>query len=460
MSQVQYFGTNKPYDYDANGNRIRDLNKGILRIDYNVLNLPEYIYLKDGSYEHITYDADGRKLESTTGWSRYSVTVPETGILTTNIDSLEIRAGLIDQSSRMVYTDDFIYNSSYYKKTMNGMFPALGIDHVQLPNGYARHIGDKELLLSSKYVTDYLGNNRFVVTGSELAQSNNYYPYGGIWDKKVSASSQLWKFGGKELDSHTNIYFWNFRNYEPTIGGFFTPDPLAAMNYSMSPYTFAFNNPINYIELLGLRSYKVDEISADFDPKNDIIELPSVFCMGKAPITFDTLSDGYSKWAGRINGYIGILSDINEKYNRGSVLSKPLWETAKKIKKMSPYLASKMHLSRFHPSSIYRSKYLKAVTNNLNILSKYTEKANRLGNYVEYLKITTTGDIHPSTLLNVIVSGSEFIPIYGPAISVTYLLLDTGVDALTGSDIGEHLDNYIRENEGFDTYNIYDQTIK
>lgn len=62
-------GTNVDYAYDANGNMIRDLNKGLgislsdgtIPIKYNLLNLPERI-LKGNNNIYYIYDATGRKL--------------------------------------------------------------------------------------------------------------------------------------------------------------------------------------------------------------------------------------------------------------------------------------------------------------------------------------------------------------------------------------------------------------
>jgi len=46
------------YVYDANGNMIQDLNKGITNITYNHLNLPEQITINGNTVEFI-YDANG-----------------------------------------------------------------------------------------------------------------------------------------------------------------------------------------------------------------------------------------------------------------------------------------------------------------------------------------------------------------------------------------------------------------
>ncbi len=55
-------GSNSPteYAYDANGNMITDLNKGISSITYNYLNLPTQVVMTGGTINYV-YDATGVK---------------------------------------------------------------------------------------------------------------------------------------------------------------------------------------------------------------------------------------------------------------------------------------------------------------------------------------------------------------------------------------------------------------
>jgi hypothetical protein len=50
--------------YDANGNMIKDLDRDIVTIKYNLLNLPKPIQFKNGCQIKHTYAADGQKLSS------------------------------------------------------------------------------------------------------------------------------------------------------------------------------------------------------------------------------------------------------------------------------------------------------------------------------------------------------------------------------------------------------------
>lgn len=57
-------GKAEEYTYDANGNMTSDLNRGIVSITYNQLNLPQSVLFKDGHESRYTYAADGRKLRA------------------------------------------------------------------------------------------------------------------------------------------------------------------------------------------------------------------------------------------------------------------------------------------------------------------------------------------------------------------------------------------------------------
>lgn len=53
------------YEYDANGNLTKDLNKKIADIQYNCLNLPEKVQFEGGNSISYLYAADGTKLRTT-----------------------------------------------------------------------------------------------------------------------------------------------------------------------------------------------------------------------------------------------------------------------------------------------------------------------------------------------------------------------------------------------------------
>ena len=52
------------FEYDRNGNMIKDLDRNICKIRYNVLNLPDIIQFRNGNQIAHTYDASGNRIRT------------------------------------------------------------------------------------------------------------------------------------------------------------------------------------------------------------------------------------------------------------------------------------------------------------------------------------------------------------------------------------------------------------
>lgn len=232
------------YRYDINGNLVADGNKhiGTLSTDgiaYNHLNLPVNITVtdsgEDGTIGYI-YDAVGNKLQKT-------VTPTGQSSLTTE------------------YALRYIYE--------NGV-----LQFVSTPEGYyTPPSGEVEGAYVYQY-KDHLGNVRLSYTDDPsnpgtavIVEENNYYPFGlqhkgynmGGDNALGNDLAQKWKYGGKELDESLNgilsTYDFGARNYDPAIGRWMNIDPLAEKMRRHSPYNYAFNNPIFYIDPDGMEAY-------------------------------------------------------------------------------------------------------------------------------------------------------------------------------------------------------------
>jgi len=241
------------YDYDANGNMTEDKNKGISLIKYNHLNLPtEIVFGTQGKIEYL-YTATGQKMTKR---------VTDTGV---------------------VVTTEYLSGGFQYRNAELQFFPqAEGyVKATLLRNGY-----------SFNYVfnyTDHLGNIRLsysLNTNNELKvlEENHYYPFGlkhtnynsdlQVFgreedDTKVVIKRPLlvlplnpsnliltlsanynYKYNGKELQTELGLELYDYgaRNYDPAIGRWMNIDQLAETSRRWSPYTYAYNNPMYFVD--------------------------------------------------------------------------------------------------------------------------------------------------------------------------------------------------------------------
>ena len=234
------------YTYDANGNMTSDLNRGIVGITYNTLNLPQRILFKDGHENRYTYAADGRKLRAEYRLNNFQVIDKSdaSGIdwaeQSTIGDGMVVEPGVSDsvKADNPYYTTLTVrdYCGSYIYK--NGK-----LERVLTAGGY---IEDGEYYF---YIKDYQGNVRVVLDQrNHPVELNAYYPYGMLMAATPSDSKQPHKYGAKELDRENalDLYDSQARWYAPQTGRTPTMDPLAEKYPHLSPYLWCAANPNRY----------------------------------------------------------------------------------------------------------------------------------------------------------------------------------------------------------------------
>jgi RHS repeat-associated protein len=92
-----------------------------------------------------------------------------------------------------------------------------------------------------------------------VIQKTDYYPFGKPYPDGLNPERQPYKFGGKEYDEMhgLNAYDFEARHLDANIPRFTTMDPLCEKYYSLSPYAYCLNNPVNQVDPTGLDSYIV-----------------------------------------------------------------------------------------------------------------------------------------------------------------------------------------------------------
>ncbi|MDR2270612.1 MAG: RHS repeat-associated core domain-containing protein [Sphingobacterium sp.] len=210
-------GLSGSYTYDANGNAKTD--RMGMAFTYNYLNLPQTAK-KAGTDVAFLYDAAGQKLQKVSKIG----TAPS--IITTKRDyvaGIEYNNGVID----------IIQNSVGYAQK-NG-------------TGYVYHYN----------LTDHLGNVRATLkrgssaTAVDVVQRDNYYPFGKR--KVVAGGNNKYLYNGKEIQGELgDQYDYGARFYDAEIGRWNVVDPKAEVNRRWSPYRYAYDNPIRFIDPDGM----------------------------------------------------------------------------------------------------------------------------------------------------------------------------------------------------------------
>ncbi|WP_302387244.1 DUF6443 domain-containing protein [Alistipes ihumii] len=201
-------------EYDANGNMKKDA-LGDLRFSYNLLNLLQEVTGADDTPKaKYAYSADGVKLSVSDGANGY----------------------------------DYL-GSLIYVRT-NG---SLSLDRALFDGGALRPNGAVDY-----FVKDHLGSVRVIVDqAGTVREQNDYYPYGERCPESTYAISAVnrYKFNGKEEQTVGDLGMLDYgaRMYQAGIGRWFTQDPLAEKDYSVSPYAYCNNNPIRFIDPDGMK---------------------------------------------------------------------------------------------------------------------------------------------------------------------------------------------------------------
>ncbi|MGE8553342.1 MAG: RHS repeat-associated core domain-containing protein [Chryseobacterium jejuense] len=91
----------------------------------------------------------------------------------------------------------------------------------------------------------------------DITDINNYYPFGlkheGNNNSNVGFNPYQYKYNGKELQE-TGMYDYGARMYMPDLGRWGVVDPLAETSRRWSTYTYAYNNPIRFIDPDGMQA--------------------------------------------------------------------------------------------------------------------------------------------------------------------------------------------------------------
>jgi RHS repeat-associated protein len=248
---------NSIWAYDAIGNRTQQvLPTGIKNYTYDSADR-----LLQAGTRSFTYDQNGNELSATDGLN--GIPILYTYDATNHL--ISARAGTKINSS-FVYDGDGNRVAQTIKK---GTYAYVNDVAAQLPvvlqesgpDGqitYARGIGLIEEFSSSFnyfYHPDGLGST--IALSNNKGEQETGYTY-DPWGNVLSSGSDdigeknKFRFTSEAQDPETQLYYFRARYYDPSIGHFISRDPLSIAD---QPYSYAFNNPLLFVDPLGLFSW-------------------------------------------------------------------------------------------------------------------------------------------------------------------------------------------------------------
>ena len=454
------------YKYNSFGALISDYDRNITMIDYDDYMNPKRIQFANGNVIKYIYSARGIKLRTIyyTALPNIRVATGETHkllpseILSTDSIDYLLNGTLLLENGRI---DKYLFPEGYVKAYYNNIAERLRDELVPAKETI---IVDKDLNADTHsllddidsfepyfYNQDHLGNNREVVDNlGRIIQVTNYYPFGSSFCDSLSclnATLQPYKYNGKEFDRMhgLNTYDYGARQYSPALPSWDRIDPLAEEYYSVSPYAYGGNNPVNRVDFYGMFPTKYAALdyakaqNVDFRNvryANDKKEWYVSFGEdGKGYETGGTLERRFSErlvdtkeWStiGNFNSGIGTGASLIE-FNFGKALKRSLAyvfydNTGRYLSSIRPSVKFNNISYEFNPKVISRiAKTAKIVGRISGALS--------VGMTI-YEMIEKKKNIIGEGGLDLIMTGAGFIPPYGWVVSGAYFLGKYGMEEL------------------------------
>ncbi|WP_320019771.1 RHS repeat-associated core domain-containing protein [Labilibaculum manganireducens] len=151
---------------------------------------------------------------------------------------------------------------------------------------YSNHLGSASLELDET---------------ADIISYEEYHPFGTTSYRsgrtETETSQKRYKYVGKERDEETGLYYYGFRYYAAWLCRFVSVDPLQFDYPHYTPFQYAGNKPITYIDLDGLEEVKYDVNSDRYydsrHPNSVSCLVTNQYSLTGRPVNYETYTPDY-----------------------------------------------------------------------------------------------------------------------------------------------------------------------
>jgi RHS repeat-associated protein len=281
---------------------------------------------------------------------------------------------------------------------------------------------------------------------------------------KIAINPYKYKYNGKELQDELglNVTAMDYRQYDSAIGRFYSPDVFSELSHSITPYRFAYNNPVFFSDPTGL--YEVDgngnititdkkeiamftdylknnqkasvsEMSEHiFDANNGFAyELQEVVLQSGSKKSENDFHDNVLKQIGesqkKIESFDGTIYSNNQEYDDEGI---PNSVHAGAVG-LASTVGDAVMKARFSETfkAMQTTNLTTSFTKTLKTTGKVFQVAGAAASLYTYYQSDGSGADKARLAGAAIITGTAFIPVVGPFLSVGLGVLD-GVGAFDG----------------------------
>ncbi|MBC9929530.1 RHS repeat-associated core domain-containing protein [Chitinophaga qingshengii] len=258
------------YAYDSIGNLVHDKQAGV-SIKWNVYGKISQITKDDNTQIYYTYDVAGNRISKKVGdrLTRYVWDASGNVMSVYESGNTAVNNGHLTQSETHLYGSGRL-GISNFTTLVDNPEPPTSVRLGTLGSGtfttFTR--GDKFFELGNHLgnVLATVGDDKRAVAGTggvidhyeaNIVSAQDYYPFGMMMaGRKWSAGGGYrYGFNGQENDNEVkgegNQQDYGMRIYDPRTGRFLSVDPLTKQYPHYTPYSFAGNKPIAFVDVNG-----------------------------------------------------------------------------------------------------------------------------------------------------------------------------------------------------------------